>query len=103
MTAPTIEHKDITNYDDDSEHKCSCGRSYFMTDAGTEEFTKHIAPTSGEIVKDAMTDKRKINTVISMLEELESCLDIEKGGVLAANLKVLYQFMIKTLKDEVDL
>jgi len=38
-----------------------------------------------------------INKALAIINELDSCLDIEKGGEVAANLRRLYQFTIRHL------
>jgi len=40
-----------------------------------------------------------INKALAILNELDSCLDLEKGGEIASNLRHLYQFMIRHLSD----
>jgi flagellar protein FliS len=38
-----------------------------------------------------------INKAVAILNELDSCLDVETGGDVAQNLRSLYQFMIRHL------
>ena len=40
-----------------------------------------------------------INKALAILNELDACLDMEKGGEVAANLRRLYQFMIRHLNE----
>jgi len=47
--------------------------------------------------KDFETRSRQINKASSIFLELRSCLDLESGGELAANLDRLYEYMIRQL------
>jgi len=38
-----------------------------------------------------------INKALAIINELDSCLNLETGGEIAANLRRLYQFMIRHL------
>ncbi len=38
-----------------------------------------------------------INKALAIINELDACLDMEKGGEIASNLRRLYQFMIRHL------
>jgi len=40
-----------------------------------------------------------INKALAILNELDSCLDMEKGGEIASNLRHLYHFMIRHLNE----
>jgi len=40
-----------------------------------------------------------INKALAILNELDSCLDMEAGGKVAQNLRSLYQFMIRHLSE----
>jgi flagellar secretion chaperone FliS len=40
-----------------------------------------------------------INKTLAILNELDSCLDMESGGQVAQNLRKLYQFMIRHLSE----
>jgi flagellar protein FliS len=40
-----------------------------------------------------------INKSLAILNELDSCLDMEAGGEIAQNLRKLYQFMIRHLNE----
>ena len=40
-----------------------------------------------------------INKALAIINELDACLDMEKGGEIASNLRRLYQFMIRHLSE----
>jgi len=40
-----------------------------------------------------------INKALAILNELDACLDMERGGEIAANLRRLYHFMIRHLTE----
>lgn len=59
---------------------------------------ERMAVAKGAIERQAYGDKaRVIGNAIDMLAYLQSCLDMQQGGDIAANLNRLYSYMIERL------
>jgi flagellar secretion chaperone FliS len=55
---------------------------------------KRIAQAKGEVErKDYAAKGTHISHAVAIIANLEGCLDLEKGGELAANLSSLYEYM----------
>jgi len=59
-----------------------------------------VATARGHMTRDEVAEKgEQIGKAIGLIDGLRTCLDTEKGGVVAANLDQLYRYMLSLLMD----
>ena len=59
-----------------------------------------VATARGHMTRDEVAEKgEQIGKAIGLIDGLRTCLDTEKGGMVAANLDQLYRYMLSLLMD----